>query len=206
VPLSVGVPPDSPELTDSDVSACLTQVRQGDEAASRALIRYMHPLVYKLVRSNISVRGDEEDLVQTIVVKAFKGLHQFSGQVPFKHWVSRIAVNTCLNSLRYEKRRPEIRLADLSENEAAIVEKLAATDGSLDQGMGLGARDLVQTLVSCLHPKERILVRLVYLEGLTLVEASQSTGWSLGSITMRMSRARAKMRKRHDALTHPKLL
>ncbi len=189
-----------PELTDSDVSACLERVRQGDESATRALIQYMYPLIYKLVRSNSSRRDEEEDLVQKVLVNAFKGLHQFSGHVPFKHWVSRIAVNTCLNLIRYEKSRPEVRLSDLSPEEAYVVESLAASDEDLDLHLGSAARDLVQYLVSCLNPRDRLLIRLVYIEGFTIAEASQYTGWSAGAITMRISRAKAKMRKRHEAL------
>ena len=162
----------------------------------------MYPLVYKLVRSNSSRRDNEEDLVQTVLIKAFKGLPQFSGQVPFKHWVSRIAVNTCLNLIRYENSRQEVHLSDLSLEEAYVVETLAVSDEYLELRMGAAARDLVQYLVSCLKPKERLLVRLIYIEGLSIAEASQSTGWSVGAVTMRISRAKAKMRKRHEALTN----
>jgi len=187
-------------MTDSEVSACLAQIRQGDEAAIRALIQYMYPFVYKLVRSNLPHRSEEEDLVQAVLIKVFKSLHQFSGLVPFKHWVSRVAVNTCLNSIRYEKRRPEVRMADLSEEEETVVKALATTDEKLEPGLGFAARDLVQHMIACLQPKERILIDLIYLEGLSLEEASQCTGWSLGAVTMRVSRAKAKMRKHHEAL------
>jgi len=188
-------------MTDPEVSDCLGRVRQGDETAIRALIQYMYPLVYKLVRCNLSRRGDEEDLVQAVLVKVFKSLHQFSGQVPFKHWVSRIAVNNCLNEIRYEQRRPEVRMADLSEEEATVVEALAATDAKPEPTLGLAARDLVQRLVAGLKPLDRLLIRLVYLEGLSIEEASEATGHSLGAVTMRISRAKAKMRKLHDVLT-----
>ena len=192
-------------MTDSDVSACLERVRQGDESATRALIQYMYPLIYKLVRSNSSRRDEEEDLVQKVLITAFKGLHQFSGQVPFKHWVSRIAVNSCPNLIRYERSRPEVRLSDLSLEEAHVVEALAVSDENLDLHLGSAARDLVQHLVSCLDPKDRLLIRLIYMEGFTIEEASQSTGWSVGAITMRVSRAKAKMRKRHEALTRERM-
>lgn len=187
-------------MTDSDVSACLEKVRQGDETASHALIHYMYPLVYKLVRSNLPRRNGEEDLVQTVLVKVFKSLDQFSHRVPFSHWVSRIAVNTCLSVIRYEKARPEVRMADLSDEEEAVVHALATSDEKLDAGLGLAARDLVQQLVSCLKPLDRLLVRLIYLEGLSIEEVSEATGRTEGAITMRTSRARIKMRKRHEAL------
>jgi DNA-directed RNA polymerase specialized sigma24 family protein len=81
---------EGPEMTDSDVSACLEKVRQGDEEAIRALVRYMYPTIYRLVRSNLPRRNVEEDLVQTVLIKVFKHLPQFSDRVPFSHWVSRI--------------------------------------------------------------------------------------------------------------------
>jgi len=187
-------------MTDSEVSACLERVRQRDEAAIHALIAHMHPLVYKIARSNLARRGEEADLVQTIMAKVFSNLDQFAGRVPFKHWVSRIAVNTCLDLVRYEKRRPEVRLADLGEEEARIVENLAASDEGLDASLGLAARDLVQHLVACLQPIDRVLVRLLYLEGFTAEEAGASTNLSPEAVATRVSRAKAKMRDRHAQL------
>jgi RNA polymerase sigma-70 factor (ECF subfamily) len=187
-------------MTDSDVSACLERVRQRDEVATRALITYVYPLIYKIVRSNVSRRGEEEDLVQAVLTKVFKSLDQFLGRVPFRHWVSRIAVNTCMSLIRYEKNRPEVRMADLSEEEAAVVQNLSISAEKLDSSLGLAARDLVQHLVACLGAKDRLLIRLIYLEGLTLEAASEVTGWSRGAVTMRVQRAKAKMRARHEIL------
>jgi RNA polymerase sigma-70 factor (ECF subfamily) len=187
-------------MTDSDVSACLERVRQGDEGATRALIAYMYPLVYKIVRSNVTRHGMEEDLAQTVLTKVFKSLNQFSGRVPFKHWVSRIAVNACVNHIRYEKCRPEVRLADLSEQEAHVVEALGASDEALDAGLSFAVRDLVQHLVACLRPQERLLIRLIYLEGFTIQEASEATGLNPGAIAVGVSRAKIKMRARHAIL------
>jgi RNA polymerase sigma-70 factor (ECF subfamily) len=160
----------------------------------------MYPLVSKIVRSNLPRRSDEEDLIQTVLTRVFRKLDQFSGRVPLRHWVSRIAVNACLNMIRYEKRRPEIRMADLGEDEAKAVQNLATSAEPLDSSLGFAARDLVQQLVGCLRPKERLLVRLVYLEGLTIQAASEATGWSEGAVTMRISRAKARMRARYAYL------
>jgi RNA polymerase sigma-70 factor (ECF subfamily) len=192
---------DCPEMADADVSVCLVRVRQGDETAIRALIQYMYPLVYKLVRANLPRPGEEEDLVQMVLVRVFKGLDQFSGQVPFKHWVSRVAVNTCLNVIRHAKRRPEIRMSDLSKEEERVVQALSVSGQDFDRELGLAARDLVQNLILGLKPKEQLLVRLVYLEGFSIKEASLSTGWSMGAITMRLSRAKSKMKRRYEVLS-----
>src|SRR5689334_13109434 len=101
--------------TALDVPLCVKRARRGDEEAARLLIQHLYPLVIKLVRSHLPRRTSEEDLAQTVFMKMFANLGQYSGTVPLEHWVSRIAVNTCLNQLRVEKVRPELRYADLTD-------------------------------------------------------------------------------------------
>ena len=63
--------------------------------------------------------------------QSFPKLSQFSGKVPLEHWVSRIAVNTCINQIQAERARPEFREADLSDEEVAVINNLAATSEEL---------------------------------------------------------------------------
>src|SRR5580698_7482263 len=111
-----------------DMPACLERVRQRDEEAARLLFQHLHPLVLKIVRSHLPRRMSEEDLTQTVFMKVFANLDQYSARAPFEHWVSRIAVNTCIKALRAEKVRPELRHADLSEEEVEVLDWLATTD------------------------------------------------------------------------------
>ena len=115
-----------------DVAACVERVRQRDEDAARALFRHLYPLVARLVRSHLPRRTSQEDLVQTVFMKVFANLDRFSGAVPLEHWVSRIAINTCLNQLAAEKARPELRWADLSEEQTEALEAVTAGPEELD--------------------------------------------------------------------------
>src|SRR5258706_6364647 len=108
-----------------DMLACLAGVRQRDEDAARLLFHHLYPLVIKLVRSHLPRRTSAEDLTQTVFMKVFANLGQYSGKVPLEHWVTRITVNSCIKVLRSEKIRPEVRWADLSEEEAHVIESLA---------------------------------------------------------------------------------
>src|SRR6202045_5120752 len=118
-------------MDDLDAGALVKAALRNDDEAARELVRRLYPLVAKLVRAHRPRRTAEEDLCQMIFIKVFQKLSQFSGKVPLEHWVSRIAVNTCLNQIAFEKVRPEIRYADLSEEEQAVVENLAATADEL---------------------------------------------------------------------------
>ena len=98
-------------MDDFDAGALVKAALQNDDEAARALVRRLYPLVAKIVRAHRPRRTAEEDLCQMIFIKVFQKLSQFSGNVPLVHWVSRIAVNTCLNQIESEKVRPELRHA-----------------------------------------------------------------------------------------------
>src|SRR5712691_21354 len=115
---------------------------QHDDHAAHELVRRLYPLVAKLVRSHRPVRTAEEDLCQMIFIKLFQKLPQFSGKVPLEHWVSRIAINTCINQIQSEKVRPELRHADLSEEQAALINELATAEDEVPPDRHVVARDL----------------------------------------------------------------
>ena len=178
-----------------DANVCVARVRQGDESAARALLAQLHPLVLKLVRAHRPRRTDEEDLVQIVFMKVFTKLDQFSGAVPLEHWVSRIAVNTCLKAMRYERVRPEIRLSDLTEEEEQVVQRLASTQDDLPVAVDAMSRELLDRLLAMLSAEDRLVVTLLSLEQKTVAEVRQVTGWSTPLVKVRAFRARQKMKR-----------
>ncbi len=183
---------------DLGAGELVAAVRRQDEAAAREMVRRLYPLVVKLVRSHRPRRSAEEDLCQMIFIKVFQKLDQFSGKVPLEHWVSRIAINTCLNQIQSERIRPELRHADLSEEEVAVVQNLAATATELGPDRSLAARDLVERLLSALKPAERLVIDLLYLQQRSIAEIQTLTGWGASLVKVRAFRARRKMKQQLD--------
>ncbi len=179
---------------DLDITNCLARVRQQDQEAARSLVDFLYPTVIQIVRGNLPRRAAEEDLAQEIFVKMFAKLDQFEGQVPLQHWVSRIAVNHCLNAIRAQKSRPEWRMADLSEPQSELLDALATTPGQ-DQHPAqlLAARELVDQLFEVLRPEDRLLMRWLEMEERSVEEVRQLTGWSSAAIRVRAFRARRKL-------------
>ncbi len=182
-------------MDDPDAGALVQAALEHDDEAARALVRQLYPMVSKVVRAHRPRRTAEEDLCQMIFMKVFQKLPQFSGKVPLEHWVSRIAVNTCLNQIESEKVRPELRHADLSEEEVAVVENLATTSEELAPDKRLASRQLVEHLLEALKPAERLVIDLLYLQGRSVEEARQMTGWSSALVKVRAFRARQKMKQ-----------
>ncbi|MFN5961024.1 MAG: RNA polymerase sigma factor, partial [Verrucomicrobiota bacterium] len=50
-----------------------------------------------------------DDLCQEIFVHLWRGLQSYRFDAPFPHWVSRVAVKTCLTPLQKRRRRPRRR-------------------------------------------------------------------------------------------------
>jgi RNA polymerase sigma factor (sigma-70 family) len=178
-----------------DFAGCLERVRARDQAASRQLVEQLYPQVIRIVRSHLPRRVAEEDLSQEIFLKMFTRLDQYQGAVPFPHWVSRIAVTTCIDQLRAQKRRPEFRWADLPEEQANMLDNVVTDQRDTAPGEALAARELVEKLLAQLKPEDQMVVRMLDLEQKSLAEISAITGWNQTLIKVRAFRARRKLQK-----------
>jgi len=187
-----------------DVESWLQRWKKGDEAAAAELIEHLYPLISKIVRTHLPRRDDEKDLVQEILMKTFSKLHQFKGDAPLSHWVSRLALTTCLDRLRAQKIRPEVRQADLTPEDSDLFEAEWMTGSTRDAGDAIAARDLVDKILAALSPEDRSLILMVDLEGRSLQEISELTGWSISKIKMRLFRVRPQLRQMINKLEERK--
>ena len=178
-----------------DLAGCLELVRKQDQRAARELVEHLYPLVIRIVRANLPRRVPEEDLAQEVFMKMFSRLGQYQGAVPFTHWVSRIAVTTCIDHLRAQKRRPEFRWSDLSENEAQVLDAVLTNENDVAANDALAARELVHKLLAELSPRDQLVIRLLDLEQKSIAEIAELTGWNQPLIKVRAFRARRKLQK-----------
>jgi RNA polymerase sigma factor (sigma-70 family) len=183
-----------------DLAGCLERVHRRDQAAARELVEHLYPLVIRIVRAHLPRRVAEEDLSQEIFLKMFTRIEQYKGSVPFSHWVSRIAVTTCIDQLRAQKRRPEFRWADLSESEAGVLDSVLTSEHAVAPDDALAASELVHKLLDQLKPEDRLVIQLLDLEQKTIAEISQITGWKQSLVKVRAFRARRKLKKLFEEL------
>jgi RNA polymerase sigma-70 factor (ECF subfamily) len=125
----------------------------------------------------------------------FTRIDQYQGSVPFTHWVSRIAVTTCIDQLRAQKRRPELRWADLSERETDVLDAVITNENDVAPDDALAARELVGKLLDQLKPEDRLVIQYLDLEQKSVAEISQLTGWNQTLVKVRAFRARRKLQR-----------
>jgi len=185
-----------------DLPQCLEDVRQRNQCAAHALVTHLYPLVIRIVRAHLPRRTAEEDLAQEVFLKLFSRLEQYRYRhgVPFEHWVSRLAVRTCLDNLRAERRRPEQRWADLGEESVAWLNYVLLAKDAPPDASPAAAREMLEKLLEQLPPKDRLVINLLDLEGRSVKEISQITGWSVTLVKVRAFRARRRLRSIAAAL------
>jgi RNA polymerase sigma-70 factor (ECF subfamily) len=167
-------------------------VQEHDETAARELADRLYPLVAQVVHAHRPRRDDPEDLMQDVFLKMFSRLHQFRGEVPFEHWVARVALTTCLDHLRRQRARPELRWADLSEEEQAVLEKVTIASEPEDADAP-HALELLNRLLDLLPATDAWLLRQVELEQKSLAQICAATGWNGGAARVRLFRARRRL-------------
>ena len=174
------------------LSSLLDRVREHDEPAARELVERLYPVVAPVVHAHLPRRDDPEDLMQDVFLKVFSRLGQFRGEVPFEHWVARVALNTCFDRLRRQKARPELRWADLTDEERNVLDEVAEVREPNDADTTT-ARGLVEKLLAELAEPDAWLLRKVELEGQSLAQVCEATGWNRGLTRVRLFRARRRL-------------
>jgi RNA polymerase sigma-70 factor, ECF subfamily len=184
-----------------DLTKLVARVRDdGCQDSARTLVEQLFPMVLRIVRAHLPRRSSEEDLCQEVFMKTFARIEQWRGQLPFAHWVSRVAVTTCLDALRWQKRRPELRWADLSETEAEVLDNLLHDERDTMSGDAVGARELAHKLLATLKPADRLVLTMMDMEGRSVADVQAATGWSATLVKVRAFRARRKLRKAFEQL------
>ena len=141
-----------------------------------------------------------EEAAQEVFLKAFTQLGSFEGRGSLEGWLTRIATNTCLNMLRAAKRRPELTVSDLSEEEDQWLEQQLSTADQPSVETKLVASDLADRLLSVLSPDDQQALLMIDGEQASIKEVAEVTGWSESKVKVRAFRARKKIREAMERL------
>ncbi len=168
----------------------------GSDRAFEELIG-RHKSRIMMIVSRYARDGQEiDEMAQDTFVKAYFALSGYRFQAPFENWLSRIAARTAIDHLRKRKRKKEIFFSRIDGDEGRKAEEiLAPREESGSQIRQRELRDLLETVLDRLSSKEHFLITAKELEGRTVKELRDITGWSESSIKVTLYRARKKMRK-----------
>ena len=183
------------------------QARDGDESAFAEIMRRYSPRVFHVASRFFRQRSLVEEAAQEVFLKAFSELDSFEGRGSLEGWLTRIATNTCLNLVRSSKRRPELTVSDLTEDENTWLEgKLADTASERYQATerSMLAADLAGKILQTLTPDDQLVLTMIDGEDASVKEVAAITGWSESKVKVQAFRARRRMREAVERLLRPR--
>lgn len=139
-------------------------------------IAELHPDAFAWAVACCEGRRDEaEEVLQTTYLKIFEGRARFGGRSAFKTWLFGVVRNTA----RERRRRQRVRAVLLFEWTRRDVAESEPTPREAVEASQL--RETLQAALLELSERQREVVELVFYHDLTVEEASEVMGVSVGS-------------------------
>jgi RNA polymerase sigma-70 factor (ECF subfamily) len=177
-----------------DDSALVLMARNGDREAFGELVRRHQRQVWMVCRQYVG--ADEADpAAQDSLVKAYTNLARFDGRAAFTTWLTRIAINTCLDLLRRRKREG-LRVAEPDDAASDAIGQVA--DDEADPESRSIQRQAVARLAECeaaLPERQREIFRLRFYAEMELDEIATALEVHVGTVKTQLHRAVHRLRR-----------
>jgi RNA polymerase sigma-70 factor (ECF subfamily) len=165
-------------------AALVARVRAGDNAAFDAIVQAYMRQAFQLAYRVVGHREDAEDLVQEAFLAAYQYLDSYDATRPFGPWLMRIVLNRGANLRRSRARRE-------TEPETDAV---SPAPSALDERERSEAREQLQRALDTLSERQRMIVTLFDVDGLTSTEIGERLDLSPGTVRWHLHEARRTLR------------
>jgi RNA polymerase sigma-70 factor, ECF subfamily len=173
---------------ERELAEAMVLTQKGEAEACRRLLKGVEKMARAyvqraLTKVGIQPEGRAEDVVQEILLAVYSKRGTYDPEQLFLPWMYAIARYKLVDNLRTTKgKRQPVPLDALSQPIATYPE----TGTELD----------VEQLLASLPKKQRLLLGLVKIEGLTASEAAARTGFSVSDVKVSVHRALQSLKKR----------
>lgn len=141
-------------------------------------------IIFKISKMYMDNKDDREDLFQEITYQVWKAYSGFRGDSQFSTWLYRIALNTAIVFLKYEKKRSFI------ENEDFTDYKIIQDEYDLEKEEKMA---VMYNAINQLNPIDKAFI-FYYLEDFSGKEIAEQMGISEGNVRVKMNRAKNKLK------------
>jgi RNA polymerase sigma-70 factor (ECF subfamily) len=160
----------------------LAAFRRREDGAVRAMYRDYGNLVFAVAHRVLGHKELAEEAAQQTFVRAWQAAERIDVDRDPASWLATIAKRCAIDIHRREARRPARPLADVPEDDRAVV----TLPPELDT---LDAVWHVRRAIDRLPTEEASVVRLQHLHGMTHTEIAEKLGIALGTVKSRSHRA-----------------
>ncbi|RLE27015.1 MAG: hypothetical protein DRJ65_04085 [Acidobacteria bacterium] len=177
-----------------DEQQLVEKARVGDREAFGTLVTRHQRRIWLVCRQYVG--SDEADAAsQDALVKAYTRLDAFDGRAAFVTWVTRIAINTCLDLLR-KRRREGLRVVENDcDGHSPILEIPDDRAGPEEQARQRQTIARLKEAEAELSDRQREVFRLRFYAQMSLGEIADSLDVHIGTVKTLLHRAVHRMRR-----------
>ncbi len=157
----------------------IERLKNGESHYMKELFKSFYGYVMSISLRYTGDYQEAEELTNDVFMKVYKNIHQYDSTRPFRNWISRIAVNTCLDHLR--SKRNMLNLTEIN-NDDYLVE----TEFEIEINEGIELLPILQAL----PPQYKLVFNLYVFEEFKHKEISEMLGISIGTSKSNYHRAK----------------
>lgn len=182
-------------MNKEEMLELVENAKSGSQKAFTALYSTLYSQTYSHILSLVKDRELAEDLTSDTYIKAFTKIHKFRHDISFPMWVKTIAVNTVIDHMR----RKHMNIVDKSiDDEGFNTQFIDEYDSSPeDSYIEKERRVIVERNIDNLNGKQRQVVSLRYIDGLSYREIAERVGISIGTVKSYISKATKKIKPKN---------
>ncbi len=182
----------------------IKRAQRGDSAAFNEIVLAYRKRILGTITRVIARPEDVEDVAQEVFLRLYFSLDQLRTPEVFEPWLYRLTVNAAYDYLRKQRRRPEYRMSDLSEQQVLMADAVAGGKVEHDEQYQKRIRESVEALLGAVSEQDRILLMMKEVEGLSLKELEKIYQVNENALKVRLFRARQRVLKAFGAETKGK--
>jgi RNA polymerase sigma-70 factor, ECF subfamily len=178
----------------------IKRAQAGDNAAFNDIVLAYRKRILGTITRVIARPEDVEDVAQEVFLRLYFSLDQLRTPEVFEPWLYRLTVNAAYDYLRKQRRRPEYRMSDLSEQQVLMADAVAGGKVEHDEQYQKRIRESVDALLGAVSEQDRILLMMKEVEGLSLKELEKIYQVNENALKVRLFRARQRVLKAFGAV------
>jgi RNA polymerase sigma-70 factor (ECF subfamily) len=167
----------------------LRRCKEGDLQAFDQLIKQIEQSLYKICYGYTHDKDEALDVLQEVYIKLFRFIDRYDEKLPFLPWAKQVAVRTCLNYHRDNKKHDHLSLDAAREDGRSLLEQVVDEYGNSWENQW-AEHELLTRCLQLLPDIYRLEITMHYMDGMSYQEISRILGKPVGTIKSDIFRAR----------------
>ncbi len=163
----------------------ITMILNGDDSSFRILMEKYQNYMYSVCLTILKTKNEAEEATQDTFVKIYRSLDKYNSDSKFSSWAYKIAYRTSLDYIRKRKPTVDLDVVDYADHGVA--------DSSDQEIQSKEVSLQILNAVNQLPGDEAGLIRMFYLEEMSIKELVEASGLSLSNVKVKLYRARKKL-------------